>query len=198
MSEANKSRLFITLQHRGGRPGFHWALILAPKSEAKMQDRESTPCHRFHITNSAQKDAKLLDNGKFAWRFEHEPFNCLVPGNVIARILVAKLSSSEKHPAGTDDPWRKQVKLIEGVLESVPLVQGDLNWTCRVWLQQALRALREHGGDFATIPHIDIGGQGEVDVVSFGNQAVEIIKARKGVVRQPGDLPQLDMRLRLG
>jgi hypothetical protein len=195
MPEVNKSRLFVTLQHRGGRPGFHWALVLAPKSEAKTEDRQSTPCHRFHVTNSAQKDAKLLDNGKFAWRFEEEPFNCLVPGNVVARILLAKLSSSEKHPTRREDSWIGQVELIKHVLECIPLVQDNPNWTCRVWLQQALRALREQGGDFATIPHIGAGGRVEGAVLSFGNEATEIIQGRKGNIRQAGDFPQRDMRL---
>lgn len=158
-----------------------------------MEDLQSTPCHRFHITNSAQKDAKLLDNGKFAWRFEDEPFNCLAPGNVVARILVAKLLSSEN--TRPEDSWAGQVALIKDVLESIPLIQDDLNWTCRVWLQQALRALREQGGDFAKIPHIDVRGQVEDAVLSFGNEGMEIIKRRKGIIRQPGDLPERDMRV---
>lgn len=132
MSEVNKSRPVVTLQHQGGRPGFRWALVLAPKSEEKMEDRQSTLCHRFHITDTAQKDRKLLDNGKFAWRFEEQTFNCLVPGNVVPRILVAKPSSSEKYPIRREDSWIGQVKLIKDVLESILLVQDDLNWTCRV------------------------------------------------------------------
>lgn len=91
--------------------------------------------------------------------------------------------------------WAEQVELIKGVLESIPLVQDDLNWTCRVWLQQALRVLREQGGDFATIPHIGIGGQVKNAVLSSGNEAMEILKGRKGIIRQPGDFPQRDMRL---
>ena len=69
-----------------------------------------------------------------------------MPGSVVARILVAKLSSSEEHPTRREDSWIGQVGLIKDVLESIPLVQDDLNWICRVWLQQALRELQEQGG----------------------------------------------------
>ena len=68
---------------------------------------------------------------------------------------------------------------MKHVLEAIPLVQNDLHCTCRAWLQQALKAFREQGGDFVTIPHIDDRGQTEDAVLSFGNEAMEIIKWRK-------------------
>jgi len=88
-----------------------------------------------------------------------------------------------------------QVELINDLLESIPLVQDDLNWTCRVWLRQALSTLREHGGFFATIPHIAFGSQGEDDVLSFGNEVMERIKRGGWIIQQPDEFPQRDMRL---
>ncbi|KAJ3507054.1 hypothetical protein NLJ89_g6519 [Agrocybe chaxingu] len=204
MQERKKTRLYITLQHRGDKPGFHWALLLAPKSESA--NINTTHEYRFHALNTAQEGAVIGANGQYEWRFEHQAFNCLSTGNLIGRILVAKLSSSRGNRRGEggkrhgdcSELLSSQADRVRDIVETVPLVQNDDKWTCRAWVEQALAALRSAGGldgEFATIPDVQVGGEVERDIFAFGERAVEEIKTRKTAITKVADLPHGDMRI---
>ncbi|CAA7267228.1 unnamed protein product [Cyclocybe aegerita] len=204
MQGRNKTRLYITLQHRGGKPGFHWALLLAPKTESA--NISTTDGYRFHALNTAQEGAIIGANGQYEWRFEHQAFNSLSTGNLIGRILVAKLSSSSGSGEGErgrrygdcSELLSSQADRVREIVETVPLVQNDDKWTCRVWLERALAALRSAGGldgEFATIPDVQVGGELERDIFAFGERALEEIKTRKTAIARVTDLPHGDMRV---
>ena len=190
----NKYRLYLVLQHRGSHPGFHWAIVLAPK---ESNNPKTNDCYRFHITNSAQANAVLGTNGKFEWRFEHEPFNLVAAGNVVARILLAKVPPHSPTIWNVEEntSWQQQINAILEVLQTVPLIQNDNSWTCRVWTIEALLALRISGtsrsSGFDMIPVIT-----QDKVLNLGSQALEIIKARQEYVRGVKDIPLFDIRER--
>ncbi|KAF8523625.1 hypothetical protein JB92DRAFT_1546138 [Gautieria morchelliformis] len=139
MVEKNKHRLYITLQHRGDRPGYHWALLLAPTIKNESSDTEVRDCHLFHATNSITPDHPQKPGGNAAaWRFEDKPVNSRRSRNLIVRIIVAKFSPTV--------PLADLAKSIRMVVQHVPLIDDDPNWTCRVWVEEALDALRALGG----------------------------------------------------
>ena len=181
--EKNKNRLFITLQHRLERPGFHWALLLTPKSESA--DRDDRDSHLFHATNGISPGMRIAPGGKPGWRYESKPANVLKSRTITARILVAKLSGSES--------VETQAKRIDRLINRIPLVQDNDEWTCRVWAAQALAVLKAAGGEFSTIPAWSETVESEI--VDFAAKAKETILRGK-VISHPKDLAQLDLRSR--
>lgn len=102
-----------------------------------------------------------------------------------ARVLVAKLSGAESVEV--------QAQRIHQVLRNIPLVQNDESWTCKVWIEQALAALKALGGEFGTIPDLREGGKLEGEVKDFAEKAKMSILKGKMIVN-PKDLAQLDLR----
>lgn len=102
-----------------------------------------------------------------------------------ARVLVAKLSGAESVEV--------QAQRIHRVLRDVPLVQNDESWTCRVWVERALAALKALGGEFAAIPDLRDGGKLDGEVRDFAEKAKTSILKGKMIVH-PKDLAQLDLR----
>jgi hypothetical protein len=101
--DKNKDRLFITLQYRPERQGFHWSLLLAPKVESQnLEDRDS---HFFHAVNNLTPGMQLADGERPPWRYEQRPGNVMRSPTMTARILVAKLSSAV--------PFAQQVQHID-------------------------------------------------------------------------------------
>ena len=179
----SSNRLFITLQYRLERSGFHWSLLLSPKSESK--DREDKDSHLFHVINSFSPGAPVAPNQKPGWRYEEKPVNVLRSRTMTARVLVAKLSGAESVEV--------QAQRIHRVLRNVPLVQNDESWTCKVWIEQALAALKALGGEFGTIPDLRDGGKLDGEIKDFAEKAKMSILKGKMIV-QPKDLAQLDLR----
>lgn len=64
------------------------------------------------------------------WIYERIEPTRLRTWNLLARLIVAKIEN---------------VELLEQTLESVPVVQGDPAWTCRVWVREAVAALVQAG-----------------------------------------------------
>ncbi|KIL66751.1 hypothetical protein M378DRAFT_23125 [Amanita muscaria Koide BX008] len=178
--EKNKNRLFITLQHRFDRPGFHWAILLAPKSESGNPDEKGS--HLFHAINSFSPGVAVTAGQKPGWRYESKPANVLKSHTITARVLVAKLPGSESVEA--------QAQRIDSIIRSVPLVQNNDSWTCRTWVKQALEKLKASGGDFASIPVLTENL--EKEIITFAEKAKEIVKGK--MVEKVKDLAQLDMR----
>jgi len=89
MPEENKHCLYITLQYRLDAPGFHWAIVLAPKSE--NLDSTVKDSQLFHVINTLQLGSPVGPGSKPDWRYETKLVNAMRSRNLIARILVAKL-----------------------------------------------------------------------------------------------------------
>lgn len=128
------------------------------------------------------------------WRYEDGPFNSLRGGRLIARILTANLMA--KLP--TNAPMAVQVARIRSLVspERVPLVQNDKGWTCRVWVENALEALRAAGGEFSTIPEVTNGGELEGEIKAFAERSKRELTDPKGTrtIRLASDIPVLDIR----
>ncbi|KAG2340754.1 hypothetical protein BDR05DRAFT_966633 [Suillus weaverae] len=161
--------------------------MLSPKQETRNASVHD--CHIYHTVNTIQSGVKFNLNGMPEWRYEHKAVNGLREGTVIGRVLIAKLLAHE--------PLVTQAEHIHGILVQVPLVQNDGQWSCLVWLIEALAALRAKGGDFSTIPEVTNGGQKVGEIKAFGDVAKESILKGSGPL--PGcasDLPHIDMRVR--
>ncbi|KAG0699559.1 hypothetical protein DFH29DRAFT_42465 [Suillus ampliporus] len=182
-----KHRLYIALHHRNSKPGFHFALMLSPKKETRTTSIHD--CHIYHTINTIQSGVKFNLNGMPEWRYEHKAVNGLREGTVIGRVLIAKLPAHE--------PLVTQAERIHEILVQVPLVQNDAQWTCQVWMIEALAALRVKGGDFSTIPEVTNGGQMEDDIKTFGDMAKDsVFKGQGPPPSCASDLPHIDMRVR--
>ncbi|KIK33248.1 hypothetical protein CY34DRAFT_720558 [Suillus luteus UH-Slu-Lm8-n1] len=181
-----KHRLYIALHHRNSRPGFHFALMLSPKQETRNTSVHD--CHIYHTVNSIQSDVKFNLNGMPEWRYEHKVVNGLRDGTVIGRVLIAKLPAHE--------PLVTQAERIHDILAQVPLVQNDAQWDCRVWLIEALAAVRATGCDFSTIPEVTNGGQTEGEIKAFGDVVKDTVLKQSGPLPVCAkDLPHIDMRV---
>lgn len=161
--------------------------MLSPKQETRNASVHD--CHIYHTVNTIQSAVKFNLNGMPEWRYEHKAVNGLREGTVVGRVLIAKLLAHE--------PLVTQAEHIHGILVQVPLVQNDGQWSCLVWLIEALAALRAKGGDFSTIPEVTNGGQKVGEIKAFGDLAKESVLKGSGPL--PGcasDLPHIDMRVR--
>jgi Family of unknown function (DUF6914) len=176
----------MTLQHRMEKPGFHWALLLAPKHQSV--DVNNKDSHVFHVTNTVQLGINLGSNGKPEWRYEDKPANSMRSRALVARLLIAKL------PASTT--METHVDRINKILQNVPIVQNDPKWTCRVWVENALAALRQSGGDLSTIPELSSGSKFEGEIIEFGDKAKATVLKMKAPITDPAVLPFKDIRVR--
>jgi hypothetical protein len=189
MPEKQKHVLYITLQHRAEQPGFHWAILLARALKLESSDINLRESYLFHVTNTTGPEHPATRAGGLTdWRYETKAVNSLRSGNMIGRVLVAKLPSST--------PIQNYAEYIDGIVKQVPVVQNDTNWTCRVWVENALAALRQKEGAFAVIPSITNGGDVEASIKAFGIEAMETIRNGKGDIKHASDLPHKDMRVR--
>lgn len=85
---------------------------------------------------------------------------------------------------------------IDTVVKSVRVVNDDANWTCRIWVEEALDALRALGDRYAVIPEVTHGGAVENRIRMFGDEAMNKIRNSRRNVRHAKDLPHIDMRVR--
>lgn len=94
MPGKNKHCLYLTLQHRGGKPGYHWALLIAPALKKESSDTAVKDCHLFHVTNSIGQGHPQDETGNADWRYEDKPVNTMRSNTIISRIFVAKISAN--------------------------------------------------------------------------------------------------------
>ncbi|KAM6494487.1 hypothetical protein JOM56_010848 [Amanita muscaria] len=178
--DKNKNRLFITLQHRNEKPGFHWAILLAPKYESGNQNEKDS--YLFHAINNISPGVTYKSGQKPPWRYENKTANVLNSRTITGRVLVAKLSGSESVKA--------QAQRIDRIVRRVPLVQNNDSWTCITWVKHALAALKATGGDFASIPALTENL--EKKITDFAEKEKKtILKGKR--VEKIKDLAQLDM-----
>ena len=121
---SNKDRLYIALYARGvpEEPDtYHWALMVCPKANP----RRSTRGVRYHVKNTIQ----LSGSGR-PWVFEQKQLSAFTTQLLLARVLIAKVQNSAA---------------VLRTVQTVPLVQNDRNWTCRIWVREALAQLNRDG-----------------------------------------------------
>jgi hypothetical protein len=186
MPGKNKHCLYLTLQHRGGKPGYHWALLLAPTLKKESSNTAVKDCYLFHVTNSIGQGHLQNETGNADWRYEDKPVNTMRSHTIISRIILAKISANT--------PLASVAEYIRSIVETIHIVQRDPNWTCRIWVEQALWALRAAGGEFSVIPVVTAGGEVEREIIEFGDGAMAKLASGKWNIQHPRDLPHGDMR----
>ncbi|KAK2756211.1 hypothetical protein FQN54_005619 [Arachnomyces sp. PD_36] len=129
MVPSNKPRLYIALYARGGveQDTYHWALISGPKTET-----DTSQGKRYHV-----RQRQYTENGDLRTRWEYEELEIPTAPTrmVLVRITVAKIVKSER---------------MQQILRGVPIVQNDANWTCRIWVRDALASLAADEGVLGT------------------------------------------------
>ncbi|KAJ7166316.1 hypothetical protein C8R43DRAFT_1061128 [Mycena crocata] len=168
-----QDRLYLILSHRHSQPGYHWALLLAPKD--RPQSRSTTP------------DAKCWDvtnlNTAHEWQFRDDLISQYAAPSLIARILLRKL-----------DPRARESNIheIQVVLEAVQIRQGDPSFTCRVWALDGVDALRQRG--LLRIP--DERQSLEMKATQFADASVALLANGKLDIATHGAsvIPVLDLR----
>lgn len=164
----NKYRLFVTFQHRNGRPGFHWSIMIAPKRE----NGEEKPTV-YDATNTI---APGYESGQ--WRYRVRKDDLMGYGNFIARVLVAKLSPAH---AGT----------LDALFKTAPVVQDDPSWNCVSWVKGALDVLRASGGELSVV----VDGDTVYNIgVPLAEKSLKAILERKLVYTSLSDIPTEDVR----
>ncbi|KAF8586569.1 hypothetical protein K439DRAFT_946265 [Ramaria rubella] len=153
MPGKNKDRLYLALNHRHEKPGYHWAILLAPKdSKEESLDQDST-C--WDITNGESNPN---------WRYREGKVNQLLCISLCARILLGKFEENNREVI---------LELLREKLKSVEIIQQDASFTCRVWALNAIQALESSGIIRLKIHH------GKLDIASKGAIAIPVMDLRK-------------------
>jgi len=155
MTPSNKPRLYVALYARGGEPDtYHWALISGPKVE-----HEGSVGKRYH---ARQRDH--MENGQLRSRWEYEELEIgTAPTQMIlVRVLIAKVINVER---------------LGEILRTVPLVQDDKDWTCRIWVRDAIARLAAEKG---------VLGRSVTDWATVENTAKQYVRKKKDQHRFDG------------
>ncbi|KJA15532.1 hypothetical protein HYPSUDRAFT_194187 [Hypholoma sublateritium FD-334 SS-4] len=160
----DKHRLFITLFDRYTTPSsFHFALLLSPKGS------EDTRSIAFHVTNILGLDNIPQQGKEVPWRYRKYTVNPHMSSSLVAKILVAKLPSSD-----TED-LQYWGDLINNILSSIPVPNSKTS-NCRTWTFTALLKLSDEGREyFTSIPRFFPTGTGklEEDILRAANDGRE-------------------------
>lgn len=168
MWSLSKVHLYLTLQHRGGKPGCHWALLVAPKTPG-AKSPELHDAYLFHALDLLAPGIELTPEGKVPWRYERKPVNSSHVPRLVAKILIAKLPANLLE-SGALDRW---AQMVDNVVSRVPVVQGDAGWNCVSWVLDALKALKASEGAFKDIVVMEMGDELEVEAVKLGDEATK-------------------------
>ena len=110
----NKDRIHVMLYARSG-PGYHWAPTWSPKDEGLESTTETT---RYHVVNDPYGH----------WQYEAISTRSSPTPRALVRLTLGKVKRSD-------------VNKLEEILENIPIVQDDLTWTCRSWVEAAVEEL---------------------------------------------------------
>ena len=156
MAPSNKPRLHVALYARGGeeQDTYHWALVSGPKTET-----DTSQGKRYHV-----RQRQYAENGELRSRWEYEELE--IPTSptrmILVRVMVAKVIK-----------WERMLQ----ILRAVPTVQNDPNWTCRIWVRDALANLA--GG-------VGVLGTSATDWTTIENTAKRYVQEKKGQHRFDG------------
>ncbi|PGH34185.1 hypothetical protein GX50_02959 [[Emmonsia] crescens] len=136
---SNKLRLYVALYLRSGRAppdSYHWALLVGPKKEDSPLD-----AMQYHVKNTIQPGV----DGQ-PWMFEESRLDeSSTRFRLLVRVLIAKIADPVKLPSS---------------LRNVALIQNTPDWTCRVWVMEALSQLELDG---VLSPGRQISGWSEIE-----------------------------------
>ncbi len=109
-----KPRLYIALYTNPLPNQYHWALMVGP------EDVQNPSVVRYHVKNPP---GNVSGRNVAHWIYERTVPTRLRTWNLLARLLVAKI---------------EKPNLIDSTLRSVPIIQGDPAWTCKIWVRNAI------------------------------------------------------------
>ncbi|PLB44812.1 hypothetical protein P170DRAFT_367189 [Aspergillus steynii IBT 23096] len=123
---SNKDRLYVALHARSGAPKmpgkediYHWALLIAPKTE-----RKSSVCLHYEAKERPKTE------GTWEWFFAESTRSVGPTDMLLVRIMVAKIIDK------TD---------LVGVLRETPVRQDTPGWNCVGWVKEALERVQANG-----------------------------------------------------
>lgn len=116
-----KGLVYVALYFRNSQvppDSYHWAILVEFKSSLS----KTSEIQQYHVKNTVQPGV----SGR-PWVFEESKLkDSSTRFRLLTRVLVGRVKNLGKASA---------------CIRNVPLVQGDLNWTCRVWVKEALAKL---------------------------------------------------------
>lgn len=121
-AQYQNNSIYVLLSSRGAQPGFHWGIFIPTASPHG---------HSWDATNR-----------EGGWKLEHResdnaPFN-------ISLVLARKIGTVEGSTGA--NTWQTCVDVLNGVpAEGRQSTNSDEEFNCRVWVKDALVALRDHG-----------------------------------------------------
>ncbi|KAF2750088.1 hypothetical protein M011DRAFT_374293, partial [Sporormia fimetaria CBS 119925] len=149
---ANKDRLYVALYARGGSSDtYHWALLVGPKEEV-----ESGTGMRYHAKTKPDGTVK----GK--WYFDEREIPLEATQMLLVRVMITKIEKKDR---------------VVSILRSTPVKQGVPTWTCKSWVQDALRNLEADGKALGT---------GVTDWDTVREAAIEYCQQKKAAHRFDG------------
>ncbi|KAF5312913.1 hypothetical protein D9619_003818 [Psilocybe cf. subviscida] len=120
---------------------FHISLLLCKKTPDDTRSAVT-----FYLTNAPSKLFPVDEHYRAQWRVEQRLCNPQEDTDVLAMILVQKLSA--------DHDIRYYEDLIAQAVEQTPLLQNVDKYDCAVWTWDILNRLHAMGAPFDTVPHI--------------------------------------------
>lgn len=116
-----KGLVYVALYFRNSQApsdSYHWAILV----ESKSSLTRTFETRQYHVKNTVQPGV----SGQ-PWVFEESKLeDSITRFRLLTRVLVGRV---------------KKLGDLSACLRSVPLIQGDPNWTCRMWVRDALAKL---------------------------------------------------------
>lgn len=142
-------------------PIFHWLLFIAERDQNNLEDAILSG-HKIH----ARLDRSIRDVQ--TWHFESTEFTLATSASIAAAAVIGQLKNDGS------------IRDLECLLERIPLsipdedVGREKEFTCRVWIRQALRAMNSAG--FIYCPNVN---KLEAEMKNYGRVAQRMLLQRK-------------------
>ena len=122
---SQKVSVYVSLYFRNSQvplDSYHWAILVETKLSSLRGGTSSI--QQYHVKNTMQPGV----SGR-PWVFEESPLkDSSTRFRLLTRVLVARVKKSK-------------LRNLSASLRSVPLIQNNPNWTCRIWVKEALAKL---------------------------------------------------------
>ncbi|KIY52445.1 hypothetical protein FISHEDRAFT_69863 [Fistulina hepatica ATCC 64428] len=176
--EADKDRLYLTLNHRHNSPGYHWSLLLAPADPPPAEDDpQNLNCVCWDLANVMQ-DPVTGRKTSVPWYRRRRLTNQARSTTLITRVLLEKFSVSRR--ADT-------VRHISCIAERVPVYPDD---SCKRWILRLLEALENAGLLRLPVPLATVGER----AIKFADEVMWRVETRALKIVHTRDIPVLDAR----
>ncbi|KDQ50445.1 hypothetical protein JAAARDRAFT_585066 [Jaapia argillacea MUCL 33604] len=171
----DKTRLYLTLNHRHFVEGFHWSIILAPKDPRRGSAEsfdERNDSIRWDLTNELPNGSR----GICPWWIRKSDVNQRRSISLIARILIGKF-----------DEFQNIIYYLDNAFFSVPASVAN----CKTWALRAVSVLVHQRIVALRVPSIwELEQHGE----NFGRSVMRRIERREVSISETEDIPVLDLR----